>query len=155
MKSTGEAMGTGDSFAEAFAKSIIATNGYLPKNGTAFISTKDNDKPAVVALARDLSALGFTLIATKGTAKTLQQAGVKCGIINKVREGRPHIVDMIKNDDIHFIINTTDSKPSLSDSYMIRRSAVQNNINYYTTIAGAQATILAMRHQDEMGVRKL
>lgn len=155
MKSTGEAMGTGDSFAEAFAKSILATNGYLPRNGTAFISTKNSDKPAVIMIARDLTALGFILVATKGTAKTLQQAGIECHTVNKVREGRPHIVDMIKNDEINFIINTTDSKPSLSDSYTIRRSAVQDNISYYTTITGAQAAVLAMRHQDEMRVRKL
>jgi len=155
MKSTGEVMGTGDSFAEAFAKSIIAANRCLPRNGTAFISTKDSDKAAAITIARDLTTLGFVLIATKGTAKTLHQAGVECRVVNKVREGRPHIVDMIENGEIHFIINTTDSKPSLSDSYAIRRRAVQDNISYYTTVAGAQAALLAMQRQDELRVRKL
>jgi len=155
MKSTGEAMGTGDSFAEAFAKSILAINECLPKSGKAFISAKDNDKVIAVNIAKDLLELGFTVVATKGTAKILCQAGIACDFVNKVREGRPHIVDMIKNNEINFIINTTDSKPSLSDSYTIRRSAVQNNISYYTTVAGAQAAVLAMHQSDEMRVRKL
>ena len=155
MKSTGEAMGTGDSFAAAFAKSIIAVNERLPKGGKAFISAKDNDKAAVVAVARDLIELGFNVLATQGTTQVLKQAGIKSIAVNKVREGRPHIVDMIKNNEIDFIINTTDSKPSLSDSYTIRRSAVQHNISYYTTVAGAQAAVLAMHQSDELVVRKL
>ena len=155
MKSTGEAMGTGDSFAQAFAKSIIAINERLPKGGKAFISAKDNDKVVAIEIAEHLVELGFEVVATKGTAKTFQEAGIKCEAVNKVREGRPHIVDMIKNSEIDFIVNTTNSKPSLSDSYTIRRSAVQNNISYYTTVAGAQAAVLAMHQSSNIGVRKL
>ena len=155
MKSTGEAMGTGDTFAEAFAKSIIACNEKLPKSGTAFISAKPTDKPAALQLARSLQQQGFHIVATKGTAKILQEGGVTCSSVNKVREGRPHIVDMIKNHEIDFIVNTTNSKPSLSDSYTIRRCAVQQKIAYYTTVAGALAAALAMQFHAEMQVRKL
>ena len=155
MKSTGEAMGTGDTFAEAFAKGLIACNEIMPKQGNAFISVKESDKHHVATLAKDLVTLGFTLYATKGTAKHIQAAGIKCHEVNKVREGRPHIVDMIKNHEINFILNTTDSKPSLSDSFTIRRSAVQHKIASSTTMAGAQALVLAMQHAGEMRVRKL
>ncbi|MSP53227.1 MAG: carbamoyl-phosphate synthase large subunit [Gammaproteobacteria bacterium] len=155
MKSTGEAMGTGDSFPEAFAKAILACNEKLPKSGKVFISVRDSDKPLAIRVARDLTKLGFTIVATQGTAKTLQEAGIVCMPVNKVRQGRPHIVDMIKNDEIVLIINTTNSKPSVTDSYVIRRNAVQHNINYYTAITSAEAVVIAMQHTQEMKVRKL
>jgi carbamoyl-phosphate synthase large subunit len=155
MKSTGEVMGTGDSFPEAFAKAILACNEKLPKSGKVFISVRDSDKSIAIRVARDLIKLGFEIVATSGTAKTLQEAGIKCEPVNKVRQGRPHIVDMIKNDEIVLIINTTNSKPSVTDSYVIRRNAVQHNINYYTAITSAEAVVIAMQHQQEMKVRKL
>jgi carbamoyl-phosphate synthase large subunit len=155
MKSTGEAMGTGDSFPEAFAKAILACNEKLPKSGKVFISVRDSDKPTAIRVARDLIKLGFEIVATSGTANIMQEAGIKCTPVNKVRQGRPHIVDMIKNDEIVLIINTTNSKPSVTDSYVIRRNAVQHNINYYTTITGAEAVVIAMQHTQEMKVRKL
>ncbi len=155
MKSTGEAMGTGDTFAEAFAKGILAINEILPTSGNAFLSVKKSDKVGMVKLAKNLHKLGFKLFATKGTAKVIQEAGLECESVNKVREGRPHIVDKIKNDEIDFIVNTTNSKPSRSDSFTIRRSALQNKTCYYTTLAGAQAAVLAMNYGDEMKVRKL
>jgi carbamoyl-phosphate synthase large subunit len=155
MKSTGEAMGTGATFAEAFAKGILAINEVLPTSGNAFLSVKQSDKVGLVKLAKSLNELGFKLFATKGSAKVIQEAGFKCESVNKVREGRPHIVDKIKNDEIDFIVNTTNSKPSLSDSFTIRRTALQNKICYYTTLAGAQAAVLAMNYGDDMQVRKL
>jgi carbamoyl-phosphate synthase large subunit len=155
MKSTGEAMGTGNSFAEAFAKGMIASNEKLPKEGNAFISVKDSDKPLAIEVARDLVALGFKVVATKGTAELIKQAGIACEVVNKVRDGRPHIIDKIKNNEIHFIVNTTNSKPSVSDSFTIRRSAVQGKIPYCTTIAGAQAIVVAMNHSEALKVRKL
>lgn len=155
MKSTGEAMGTGDTFAAAFAKVIIASNERMPKSGNAFISVKDSDKHNTIKVAKILVELNFTIFATKGTAKLLQDNDIPCEEINKVREGRPHIVDKIKNNEIDFIVNTTDSKPSLSDSFTIRRCAVQTKIPYHTTIAGAYAAALAMNHSEEMTVRKL
>ena len=109
----------------------------------------------MVKLAENLHKLGFKLFATKGTAKVIQEAGFECESVNKVREGRPHIVDKIKNDEISFIVNTTNSKPSRSDSFTIRRSALQNKTCYYTTLAGAQAAVLAMNYGDDMKVRKL
>jgi carbamoyl-phosphate synthase large subunit len=155
MKSTGEAMGTGATFAEAFAKGMLASNDILPQTGNVFISTKECDKEAAAQVAGDLAARGFTVYATKGTAKVIQAKGIACTAVNKVREGRPHIIDMIKNNEIHFIINTTNSKPSLSDSFVIRRSAVQYKIPYCTTVAGAQAMVLAMQHVGELTVQKI
>lgn len=155
MKSTGEAMGTGDTFAAAFAKSLIAGNEIIPKQGNVFISVKDSDKPQAVLLAKELADLGFQVFATRGTARMITEAGTTCHAINKVREGRPHIIDKIKNHEIAFIVNTTNSKPSLSDSFSIRRSAVQNKVSYCTTVAGAQAIVLAMKHSDDLKVRKL
>ena len=154
MKSTGEAMGTGSTFAEAFAKSVLASNSRLPTQGTAFVSVKESDKAWVAELAKSLIENGFQLVATKGTAMVIQESGIECSVVNKVRQGRPHVIDRLKNNEINFIVNTTDSKPSLSDSYAIRRMAVQENISYYTTLAGATAAVTAMCC-DDMGVRKI
>ena len=145
MKSTGEVMGVGRSFGEAFAKSLLACGTQLPHSGLVFISVRDVDKGAAIDIARHLLELGFQLIATRGTAQALQEAGLPCEVVNKVLEGRPHIVDRIKNDDIHFIINTTEGQQAIADSYTIRRTALQHKVTYSTTIAGAHATVLALQ----------
>ena len=145
MKSTGEVMGIGRSFGEAFAKSQMAAGSNLPTSGIAFLSVRDVDKPVTIDIARKLNNLGFELIATRGTAQALLQAGIDCTIVNKVTEGRPHIVDRIKNDEISFIVNTTEGKQTIADSFTIRRNALQHQVSYTTTIAGARATMLALK----------
>ncbi len=144
MKSTGEVMGVGRSFAEAFAKSQMAAGSFLEPGGRAFISVRDADKQAAVDIGRDLSALGCDLVATGGTARVLEAAGLTVETVLKVTEGRPHVVDMIKNGDIAFIVNTTEGKQAIADSYSIRREALQHKIAYTTTIAGARASCMAM-----------
>jgi carbamoyl-phosphate synthase large subunit len=140
MKSTGEVMGIGDSFGEAFVKSQLAAGVRLPRGGRAFISVRDADKPAVLEIARGLHALGFALVATRGTAAAIAAAGIPVATVNKVAEGRPHVVDMIKNGEIDLIVNTVDEKrTAISDSRSIRTTAVQSRITYYTTLAGARA----------------
>jgi carbamoyl-phosphate synthase large subunit len=147
MKSTGEVMGVGRSFGEAFVKSQLAANVRLPQAGTAFISVRNSDKLAAVEVARDLVKLGFRLLATRGTGAVLAAHGIALTLVNKVAEGRPHIVDMIKNGDVNLIINTVEEKRSaISDSRSIRTSAVQQRVTYYTTIAGARAACEGMRH---------
>jgi carbamoyl-phosphate synthase large subunit len=151
MKSTGEVMGVGQSFAEAFVKSQLAAGVRLPKGGKAFISVRNADKARVVEIAAALVDIGFSLVATKGTAAALTQAGLKVQAVNKVQEGRPHIVDMLKNREIAFIVNTVEEdRRSIQDSWSIRNSALQNRITYYTTLAGARAACLGMRHLEEM-----
>ncbi|WP_035384044.1 carbamoyl-phosphate synthase large subunit [Ferriphaselus sp. R-1] len=153
MKSTGEVMGVGATFAEAFVKSQLAASVKLPSSGKAFISVRDADKAGAVEVARSLNALGFTVLATRGTGSVIQAAGVPVTMVNKVAEGRPHIVDMIKNAEVSFIVNTVDSKPSaMRDSYSIRHAALQGRVTYYTTIAGARAACIGMRHLDELDV---
>jgi carbamoyl-phosphate synthase large subunit len=147
MKSTGEVMGVGKSFGEAFVKSQLAAGAKLPETGTAFISVRDGDKLAVVNVARELLKLGFRLIATRGTAGVLAAHGIAVTIVNKVVEGRPHIVDMIKNGEVSLVVNTVEEKRSaVSDSRSIRTSAVQRRVTYYTTVAGARAACEGMRH---------
>ena len=155
MKSTGEVMGTGGSFAEAFIKSQLGASMVLPKSGKAFISVKKEDHLNVVEIAESLSKLGFSLVATKGTAQVLSESGLKVHAVNKVAEGRPHIVDMIKNDEIDFIVNITEDKRAIEDSYEIRRNALQNKITYYTTLAGAKAACIGMNYVDELHVKSL
>jgi carbamoyl-phosphate synthase large subunit len=155
MKSTGEVMGTGRSFAEAYAKAQIASGVALPRRGTAFISVRDRDKPQAVKLARMLIDQGFDVIATGGTAVALAKAGVPCRRVNKVREGRPHVVDMIKNDEISFIVNTTEGKQSIRESRSIRGAAVQRKVTYYTTMPAAVATSLALAHREGGDVNRL
>jgi carbamoyl-phosphate synthase large subunit len=151
MKSTGEVMGVGGTFAEAFVKSQLAAGIRLPTAGKVFISVRNADKPKVVEIARALADLGFALIATRGTAAYLSEHGLAVGMVNKVAEGRPHIVDMIKNGDIVMVVNTTDERrSSVQDSYSIRRSALQARITYYTTVAGARAACLGMQQMGEM-----
>ncbi|MDD5300738.1 MAG: carbamoyl-phosphate synthase large subunit [Gallionella sp.] len=153
MKSTGEVMGVGETFAEAFVKSQLAASVKLPKEGNVFISVREADKPGVVEVARSLTQLGFTVLATRGTATVIGAAGVAVTVVNKVAEGRPHIVDMIKNGEVNLIINTVDSKPSvMRDSYSIRNAALQGRVTYYTTLAGARAACAGMQHLAELQV---
>ncbi len=152
MKSTGEVMGVGRTFGEAFAKAQLAAGDQLPRGGRAFISVRDADKPKVVDVARDLERLGFALVATKGTAVALRAHGLDCETVHKVGEGRPHIVDMIKNDRIHLIVNTTEGKRAIADSFSIRREALMHKVSYTTTIAAARATCQALRAADSGSV---
>ena len=147
MKSTGEVMGVGFSFGEAFVKSQLAAGVKLPRSGNAFISVRDGDKLAAVEVARDLIEIGFSVIATRGTAAVLAAHGVAVTTVNKVAEGRPHVVDMMKNGDVSLIINTVEEKRSaIADSRSIRTSALALRITYYTTMAGAQAACAGIRH---------
>ncbi len=155
MKSTGEVMGVGSTFAEAFLKSQLGASTKLPEGGRAFISVRKEDYARVVEIAQQLDKLGFELVATKGTAAALAANGLKVQPVNKVAEGRPHIVDMIKNGDISFIVNVTEDKRAVADSYEIRRSALQNKVTYYTTIAGAKAACIGMAHMQEIQVESL
>jgi carbamoyl-phosphate synthase large subunit len=156
MKSTGEVMGVGKTFGEAFVKSQLGAGIKLPTSGKAFLSVKGSDKPRTVQVARDLVELGFTLVATKGTAAVIAAAGIPVTAVNKVLEGRPHIVDMIKNHEIAFVVNTVEEKRSaIVDSRTIRVSALAARSVTYTTIAGAEAAIEGMRHLDEMQVYDL
>jgi carbamoyl-phosphate synthase large subunit len=151
MKSTGEVMGVGKSFGEAFIKSQLAASAKLPETGTAFISVRDGDKLAVVPVARELLKLGFRLLATRGTAGVLAAHGIGVTVVNKVVEGRPHIVDMIKNGEVSLVVNTVEEKRSaVSDSRSIRTSAVQRRVTYYTTVAGARAACEGMRHMKSL-----
>ena len=148
MKSTGEVMGVGRTFGEAFAKGQLAAGDVIPNSGLVFISVRNEDKDAAVIVARELVELGFTLCATHGTSKAIRETGLECQSVNKVREGQPHIVDMLKNDQINMIVNTTEDKQAIADSYSIRRTALQHKVFYTTTMAGAMATILALKHSD-------
>jgi carbamoyl-phosphate synthase large subunit len=155
MKSTGEVMGTGATFGEAYAKAQIGSNVALPRRGVAFISVRDRDKDAAVELAKTLSSRGFEIVATGGTALAISEGGVECSRINKVREGRPHIVDMIKNHEISLIVNTTEGKQAIKESRSIRAEAVRNRVTYYTTLAAAKATCDALDHLDDLAVHRL
>ncbi len=152
MKSTGEVMGVGETFAEAFVKSQLAAGVRLPAQGRAFVSVKNADKQGAVEVARTLHSLGFGLFATGGTAAAIEAAGVPVQRVNKVLEGRPHIVDMIKNGEISLIINTAEDKQAVRDSASIRHSALQHKVTYYTTLAGARAAGIGMSHMQELGV---
>jgi carbamoyl-phosphate synthase large subunit len=155
MKSTGEVMGTGRTFGEAYAKSQAASGVVLPRSGVCLISVRERDKTGAVPLARNLVSRGFEIVATSGTAAALQAAGIDCRSVNKVREGRPHIVDMIKNDEINLIVNTTEGKQATIESHSIRREAVHRRVTYYTTLAAALATCEALDHIDEVAVNRL
>ncbi len=144
MKSTGEAMGIDCDFPRAFAKSQLSAGGTIPKSGTVFISVKESDKALITPAIRELVSLGFSIIATRGTAKYLSEQGIEVSIVNKVREGRPHIVDMLKDGKISLVINTTEGGQSVADSFSIRRTALLGKIPYYTTIAGAKAIASAI-----------
>ncbi|MBM4197307.1 MAG: carbamoyl-phosphate synthase large subunit [Gammaproteobacteria bacterium] len=155
MKSTGEVMGTGRSFAEAYAKAQLASGVKLPRRGVALISVRDPDKAGAVKLGRILIDRGFDIVATTGTAMTLAKGGVPCRRVNKVREGRPHIVDMIKNEELALIVNTTEGKQAIRESHPIRATAVRHRVTYYTTLAAAIATTMALDHIDNGDVNRL
>ncbi len=155
MKSTGEVMGVGATFGEAFAKSLEGGSMRLPRSGKVLISVREADRKRAVRVASGLAELGFDLYATRGTGKAIQDAGTACTLVNKVAEGRPHIVDMIKNDEFDLIINTTEGKQAIIDSRSIRAAALQHKVSYTTTIAGAEAVLLALRQPDELNVRSL
>ncbi len=155
MRSTGEVMGVGETFGEASYRAHAGANVSLPEPGWAFLSVRDADKQGLHQIAYELLQLNFKLVATGGTCQYLREQGLECERINKVIEGRPHIVDMIKNGEIHFIVNTTEGRQAIADSYSIRREALQQQINYSTTLAGARATLTAMDYQQTETVRCL
>jgi len=155
MRSTGEVMGVGKHFNEAFARAHEAANIKAPPVGKAFLSVRDADKPRVLAVAHALTERGFTVVATGGTSDFLGLHGIRCERINKVAEGRPHIVDAIKNDEITFVVNTTEGKQAIADSFSIRRSALQKGVTYSTTVAGALALVLSLEHRNSERVSSL
>ncbi|MGB0449749.1 MAG: carbamoyl-phosphate synthase large subunit [Porticoccaceae bacterium] len=155
MKSTGEVMGVGTTFAEAYGKAELGASDEIPTSGTAFVSVRERDKDQVPELAKQLSDLGFKLVATKGTAAIIEQAGLPVSLVNKVQEGRPHIVDMIKSDKIDLIINTTEGRQAISDSSAIRSSAEQHRVYYTTTMAGGGAVCQALSYQGGTAVRRI
>ncbi|MEO0392953.1 MAG: carbamoyl-phosphate synthase large subunit [Pseudomonadota bacterium] len=157
MKSTGEVMGLDRDFAMAFAKAQLGAGVTLPQEGTVFLSVRESDKPVVVPLAKELAQLGFSLIGTRGTAKYLTDHGVETRVINKVLEGQPHIVDAMIDGQVALVVNTTDGRRAISDSFSLRRTALVNNIPYYTTVAGARAAVAAIAalRRGDMGVEPL
>jgi carbamoyl-phosphate synthase large subunit len=153
MKSTGEVMGVGKTFGEAFVKSQLAAGTKLPTSGKVFLTVKNNDKPRAVKVARALSAMNFDILATKGTAAAINAAGIACGTVNKVTEGRPHVVDMIKNNEIALVINTVEERRNaIADSRQIRTSSLLARVTTFTTIAGAEAAVEGMKYLDNMSV---
>ncbi len=155
MKSTGEVMGVGATFAEAFLKAQVAAGERLPRGGIAFLSVREADKPGIIGVARDLVDLGFSIVATRGTAAAIEAAGIAVEVVNKVIEGRPHVVDMIKNDRIHLIVNTTEGRQAIADSSTIRSSAQARDVYYTTTLTGGEAICEALRHGPDVSVRCL
>ncbi len=155
MKSTGEVMGVGRTFGEAYAKAQLASGVILPRQGTALLSVRERDKESSIELGKLLHDMGFDIVATHGTAESLAKAGVSCRRANKVREGRPHIVDMIKNGEIDLIVNTTEGKQAINESVSIRAEAVRKGVTYYTTLGAAIATCRAIEHLDDGDVNRL
>jgi carbamoyl-phosphate synthase large subunit len=156
MKSTGEVMGVGDSFGEAFAKATLAASTVIPKGGNAFLSVRGADRDRLPGIALGLQKHGFKIWATRGTAKSLIEAGVEdVSIVNKVTEGRPNVVDMIKNDEIDLIVNTSEGAMSIADSFEIRREALMHKVTYTTTLSGARAMVLSMAHNPVETVRSV
>ncbi len=155
MKSTGEVMGVGESFAEAYGKAEDAAGTRMPRPGKALLSVREADKQRLVHVGERLVELGFTLYATHGTAEAMRAGGLSCEGVNKVKEGRPHIVDMIKNREVSFIVNTTEGAEAIADSAEIRRAALQHKVSYTTTLAGAEATCLALKLGEVKQVNRL
>ena len=155
MKSTGEVMGTGATFPDAFAKAQLASGGNAPREGTVLISVRDVDKPGAVKVAQNLASIGYKIAATSGTADALEQAGLTVERVNKVNEGRPHIVDFVKNDQASLIINTTEGRRAILDSAPIRASAEAHRVFYTTTLAGAEAVCMTLMQDDDKKVRRL
>ena len=155
MKSTGEVMGIGDSFAEAFSKATLASGTTLPTEGLAFISVKESDRPHVAEVAKELVDLGFELVATRGTSAVLMSHGIESEIVNKVTEGRPDVTDLMKNRDVKLIVNSTEGRQSIADSAVIRRLGIQNSVTYTTTLAGGAAICHAIPYGRSNIVRRL
>jgi carbamoyl-phosphate synthase large subunit len=156
MKSTGEVMGVGKTFGEAFVKSQLGAGIKLPRSGKVFLSVKNSDKPRAVKVAKDLLDMGFGVVATRGTAAAIAAAGIPVTTVNKMVEGRPHVVDMIKNHEIALVINTVEEKrTAINDSRAIRTSALAARVTTYTTIAGAEAAVEGMAHMDVLNVYDL
>jgi carbamoyl-phosphate synthase large subunit len=155
MKSTGEVMGIGETFAEAYGKAQIAADDKIPASGKVFLSVRDADKAQLPEIARGLLDLGFGLVATRGSAATIEAAGMPVETVNKVQEGRPDVTDMLKNREVDFIINTTEGKQAIADSFVIRRTALQQKVCYTTTMAGGRASIAALKHGEDNSVHRL
>ncbi|MDR0934029.1 MAG: carbamoyl phosphate synthase large subunit, partial [Burkholderiaceae bacterium] len=156
MKSTGEVMGVGKTFGEAYVKSQMGAGISLPRSGKVFLSIKDSDKPRAVKVAKELARLGFSIVATRGTAEIIREAGIDAETINKMAEGRPHVGDLLKNRDIALVINTVEERRNaIADSRAIRTSALAARVNTITTIAGAEATVQGMAYLDDIHVYDL
>ena len=155
MKSTGEVMGIARRFGQAYAKAQLGAGSNIVRRRKAFVSVRDDDKARVGEVVKRLIALGFEVIATRGTALVLKAAGIECRRVYKVTEGRPHVVDLIKNNEIDFIVNTTEGKQATADSFAIRRNALQHKVSYTTTLSGAEASCLAMKYEDRNTVTRL
>jgi carbamoyl-phosphate synthase large subunit len=155
MKSTGEVMGVGVNFGEAYGKAQMGAGEKLPSSGKAFLSVREADKKGIASVARQLAELGFDLVATSGTAREITAVGLSCATVNKVMEGRPHIVDMLKNKEIALIINTTEGRQAIADSYAIRRTALQNKVTYTTTLAGGHALCQALKQKQPGQLKSL
>ena len=155
MKSTGEVMGVGSSFSEAYAKAQLGAGEIIPKEGSVFLSVRDSDRPFVAEIAKEFLDLGFKIIATKGTARHIEEAGIKVEIIKKVAEGRPHVVDAMKNGQVNLIVNTTEGKQSILDSASIRRTALEEKIYCTTTLEGGRAVCSVIRNKDLWSVERL
>jgi carbamoyl-phosphate synthase large subunit len=156
MRSTGEVMGVGRSFGEAMLKSQLGAGSRLPAAGTVVLTVKNGDKARAVAVARELHALGFALVATKGTAAAIAAAGLPVRAVNKVKDGRPHIVDLVKAGEIQLVFTTVDeTRAAIADSRNIRQAALANRVTYYTTMAGAEAATEALKHRDDLTVVSL
>ncbi|TDP74549.1 carbamoyl-phosphate synthase large subunit [Roseateles toxinivorans] len=156
MRSTGEVMGAGRTFGEAMLKSQLGAGSRLPSQGTVLITVKNSDKARAVVVARDLVALGYSVVATKGTAAAIAEGGVPVRTVNKVKDGRPHIVDMVKAGEIQLVFTTVDeTRTAIADSRHIRQAALANRVTYYTTMAGCEAAVEGMKHQDDLVVQSL
>ena len=156
MRSTGEVMGAGRSFGEAMFKSQLGAGSRLPDKGTVVITVKNSDKTRAVAVAKELLSLGFEVVATKGTAAAIGQAGLAVRLVNKVKDGRPHIADLIKAGEIQLVFTTVDeTRTAIADSRYIRTAALAQRVTYYTTMAGCEAAVEAMKHQDDLTVCSL
>ncbi len=153
MKSTGEVMGVGKTFGEAYVKSQLGAGTKLPRTGKVFLTVKNADKPRAVQIAKELASMGFQLCATRGTAAAIADAGIEVQTVNKVTEGRPHIVDMIKNNEIAMVINTVEERRNaIADSRAIRTSALLARVTTFTTIFGAEAAVEGLRNMDDLEV---
>jgi carbamoyl-phosphate synthase large subunit len=156
MRSTGEVMGVGRTFAEAMLKSQLGAGSRLPSKGTVVLTVKNNDKPRTVKVASDLINLGFNLAATRGTAAAIAEAGIPVKLCNKVKDGRPHIADMIKAGEVQLVFTTVDeTRTAIADSRYIRTAAIANRVTYYTTMAGCEAATEALKHDGEFTVVSL